>query len=89
MSDFSNLKIQVIDKNSSTDVLKVNSDGSINVRNNTSIFTRPFDRLIVLTKTDEGEPLTIKSQLGGVDIQLATILYDVDGDFQGLEITDY
>ena len=88
MSNFSSLKMQVVDSNSASDALKINSDGSINVRNNASIFTKPFDKLMVLTKTDEGDPITIKSQLNGADVQLATITYDVDGDFQGLEIRD-
>ena len=54
-----------------------------------SIFTKPYNKIIVLTKNDEGDPLTIKTQLNNVDTQLATITYDADGDFLQLELSDY
>lgn len=57
--------------------------GSINV------FTKPYDSIIVLSKNEDGDPLTLKSSFGGNDVQLVTFTYDVDGDFQSLVVSDY
>lgn len=54
-----------------------------------SIFTKQFDKLVVLSKTNEGEPLQIKSQRNNIDVQLVTITYDADGDLQSIEVSDY
>jgi hypothetical protein len=53
-----------------------------------TIFTKPYNKLLVLSKNDDGDPLQIKTQLNGVDVQLAVITYDTDGDLQQLELSD-
>ncbi len=98
MADFSSLPIrtnqagdvamQLVDGTQPSRSLKVNADGSINVGNG-STFTKPFDKIIVLSKTDEGDPLQIKSQFNNIDIQLVTIVYDEDGDLQSIQVSDY
>lgn len=80
--------MQLVDGQQPSRSLKVNSDGSINVGNG-SIFTKPFDKIIVLTKNDAGDPLQIKSQANNLDIQLVTIIYDEDGDLQSIQVSDY
>jgi hypothetical protein len=75
---------------SSSNPLPVGLDTNIilnTVRKN-ALFSKPFDQLTVLTKNDDGDPLTIKSKLDGVDVQLLTITYDLDGDFQNAVITE-
>lgn len=52
------------------------------------VFSKPFDKLSVLTKNDDGDPLTIQSSYLGTGIQLGTIIYDVDGDFQDITVAD-
>lgn len=80
--------IQLVDGTQPGRSLKVNEDGSINVANN-SLFTKPFDKILILSKTDEGDPLQIKSQLNSIDMQLVTIVYDEDGDLQSIQVSDY
>lgn len=59
------------------------------VNNNSHLFTKPFDKIMVLSKNEGGEPTQIKSQLNGSDVQLITIIYDVEGDFLSLEVSNY
>jgi len=59
------------------------ANGSVN------IFTKPFDRIEVISKTEEGDPAEVKSMLLGVNVQLVTIAYDADGDFLNLQLSDY
>lgn len=54
-----------------------------------NIFTKPYNKIIILSKNEEGDPLQIKTQFNNVDTQLATITYDADGDFLQLELSDY
>lgn len=54
-----------------------------------NIFTKPYNKIIVLTKNDQGDPTQIKTQFNGVDVQLAIITYDADGDFLQLELSTY
>lgn len=62
----------------------------VNIANNSAnLFTKPFDSLIVLSKTEYGDPLVIKSTLQGQDVQLVTLSYDDDGDFQSLQVSDF
>jgi len=78
-----------------TDFATVTSAGSkklldVNVLGGSStIFTKPYNKLLVLSKNDNGDPLEIKTQLNGTDVQLATITYDADGDLLQLELSDF
>lgn len=53
-----------------------------------SVFSKPFNKLTVLSKDDDGNPLSIRSSYLGTAIQLAAILYDIDGDFLDIEVSD-
>lgn len=66
----------------------ISTGSTSSITTNTTIFTKPYDSLMVLTKNDCGDPLTIKSTRYGVDSQLATITYDLDGDFQSVSVSD-
>lgn len=59
----------------------------VNVANNGDLFTKPFDKITVISKNEFGDPVVIKSQLGGVDVQQVTLTYDEDGDFLSLEVS--
>lgn len=62
----------------------------VNVTNaNINVFSKPFNSIMVLSKTIDGDPLEIKSQFNNIDVQLVTIIYDEDGDFQSLRVSDY
>lgn len=80
--------MQLVDAAQPSNSLKINGDGSINVGNG-AIFTKPYNAIMVLSKTEEGDPVQIKSQLNNVDVQLVTISYDSDGDLQGIQVSDY
>lgn len=60
----------------------------LNTINLASVFTKPYNRVRVATKNDDGDPTQIITSYAGVDVQSAAILYDSDGDFQDLEVTD-
>lgn len=62
---------------------------SVSIKDNTSLFSKPYDTLIVLSKDDEGDPLSIKSRKNGKDVQLMTITYDEDGDLQSITVGDF
>jgi len=66
----------------------VGTNAGLNVNTMNTLFTKPFTQLTVLTKNSDGDPLTIKSIYNGTDVQLMTITYDSDGDFQQASITD-
>lgn len=51
-------------------------------------FTKPWDRVRVTTKNTDGDPTVIITSFNGVDVQMASIIYDTDGDFQDLQVTD-
>ncbi len=51
------------------------------------VFSKPFDELEVLSKNDDGDPLVVVSRLNTNLVQTVTLTYDVDGDFQKLEIS--
>lgn len=53
-----------------------------------SLFTKPFNAIIVVSKTEFGDPLTIKSQLNNVDVQMITLTYDDNEDLVSLQISD-
>jgi hypothetical protein len=61
----------------------------VNVANSASLFSKPFDSLIVLSKSEYGDPVVIKSTLQGVDVQQVTLVYDEEGDFQSLQVSDF
>lgn len=63
-------------------------DGSIPVTNNVGFFTKPYNSVSVLTKSECGNPTTIKSTYSGTDVQLLTIVYDADGDLQSVTVSD-
>lgn len=65
------------------------SVGALDTVDKATVFTKPFDTLEVLTKNDDGDPLTIQSRYTSNNVQLATITYDVDGDFQSVIVSDY
>lgn len=67
---------------------KVGSLTGLNTNSINDLFTKPFTKLTVLTKNDDGDPLTIRSAYQGVNVQLMTILYDSDGDFQDADVSD-
>lgn len=60
----------------------------VNITNKGDLFTKPFDKIMVMAKNEFGDPVLIKSQLGGVDIQQVALTYDDDGDFQSLEVSN-
>ena len=64
------------------------SVAGLDVVNKAKVFTKPYNKVTILTKNDDGDPLTIRTRYNGVDVQLATIVYDSDGDFQDVEVTD-
>ena len=68
----------------SQDLAKV----GMNTINLASVFTKPYNRVRVSSKNDDGDPTEIITSFGGVDVQSAAILYDSDGDFQDLQVTD-
>lgn len=68
----------------SQDLAKV----GMNTINLASVFTKPYNRVRVVSKNDDGDPTQIITSYSGVDVQSAAILYDSDGDFQDLEVTD-
>lgn len=74
-------------------ISKTESNGKqaldVNIANNSNLFTKPFDKLLVLSKTEFGDPLVIKSQLNGEDVQLVTLQYDDEGDFLSLEVSNF
>lgn len=61
----------------------------VNTVNKAKLFTKPFNKMTVLSKNDDGDPLTIKTQYNGLNVQLATFIYDADGDFVDAEVSDY
>jgi len=60
----------------------------LNINSINDAFSKPFNKLTVLTKNDDGDPLTIRSSYFGTPVQLATVIYDSDGDFQDIEVSD-
>lgn len=60
----------------------------LNVNSINDLFSKPFNKLTVLTKNDDGDPLTIRSSYNGVPVQLMTVIYDADGDFQDAEVSN-
>jgi len=58
------------------------------VHNGGSLFSKPFNKIIVLTKTECGDPLTVKSQLNDIDVQLITATYDDENDLISLQVSD-
>jgi hypothetical protein len=56
--------------------------------NLTKPFTKPWNAVRIEAKNDDGDPTQIITSFGGVDVQQADITYDVDGDFESLEVTD-
>ncbi len=66
----------------------VGTKTGLNVNSINTVFTKPFTKLTVLTKNDDGDPLTIRSMYATTPVQLATIVYDSDGDFQDVEVSD-
>ena len=60
----------------------------LNIVSLASVFTKPYSRIRVSSKNDDGDPTEIITSFAGVDVQMAAILYDSDGDFQNLEVMD-
>jgi hypothetical protein len=67
---------------------KVGTNTGLNTNSINDLFSKPFTRLEVLTKNDDGDPLTIRSSYNGTPVQLMTIVYDSDGDFQSADVVD-
>jgi hypothetical protein len=67
---------------------KVGTNTGLNTNSINELFSKPFTRLEVLTKNDDGDPLTIRSSYNGTPVQLMTIVYDSDGDFQSADVVD-
>jgi hypothetical protein len=67
---------------------KVGTNTGLNVNSINDLFSKPFTKLEVLTKNDDGDPLTIRSSYNGTNVQLMTIVYDSDGDFQSADVVD-
>lgn len=65
-----------------------NTVTGMNVNSINSLFSKPFNKLTVLTKNDDGDPLTIRSSHNGNPAQLMTITYDTDGDFTDVEVSN-
>jgi len=53
-----------------------------------SLFSKPYNKLSILAKNDDGDPLSIQTSYLGTPVQLATLVYDVDGDLQDVEVSD-
>lgn len=51
------------------------------------VFTKPFNKIQVLSKNDDGDPLIVVTKLNNVLVETATIVYDIDGDFESVEVT--
>jgi len=51
-----------------------------------AIFSKPYSRLRVTSKNDDGDPLVIESMFGATVVQTGTITYDADGDFQDITV---
>jgi hypothetical protein len=66
----------------------ISSSSATNVVVQNRLFTKPYNKLSVLSKNDDGNPLQVESYLAGVPKQLATIQYDSDGDFLDVEVSD-
>lgn len=60
----------------------------MNVNSVNDLFSKPFNKLTVLSKNDDGDPLTIRSSYGGIPVQLLTIAYDAEGDFEDAEVSN-
>lgn len=67
---------------------KTGTNTGLNTNSINDLFSKPFTKLTVLTKNDDGDPLTIRSAYLGTPVQLMTIVYDADGDFQDAEVVD-
>jgi hypothetical protein len=82
--------VRIGDQNNEATVEKavVGTKAGLNVNSLNETFSRPFNKLTVLTKNDDGKPLTIRSSYLGTPVQLMTLIWDVDGDFQDVEVVD-
>lgn len=58
------------------------------VNNGGNLFSKPFNKILVLSKNEFGDPLLVKSQLNNVDVQLITLVYDEEEDLVSMEISD-
>lgn len=70
-------------KNASTVI-----SGTVDTVTKNKLFSKPYNKIEVLSKDTDGNPLEVESSLNGVPVQLVTIVYDVDGDFLSAEVTD-
>lgn len=60
----------------------------LNTNSINDLFSKPFTKLTVLSKNDDGDPLEIRSSYNGVPVQLLTIVYDAEGDFEDAEVSN-
>lgn len=60
--------------------------GTVDISNR--LFSKPFNEITVLSKNNDGNPLTVQTYKNNIPVQLLTISYDIDGDFQSAEVTD-
>ena len=69
--------------------VKADEDSSLGVVSlNNSLFSKAYTNVVVIAKNDCGDPLQIKSTHKGKDVQLITITYDSDGDFESATVSD-
>jgi len=66
----------------------IDQTSTSNVLVQNKLFTKAYNKLSVLSKNDDGNPLQVESFLNGTPIQLANIQYDADGDFLEVEVSD-
>lgn len=82
--------VRLGDQNNEVTVAKaaVGTRAGLDVVGINDLFSKPYTKLTVLTKNDDGDPLTIRSRYQGTNVQLMTITYDADGDFQDADVSD-
>jgi len=82
--------IRIGDQNNEATVTKAvtGTKAGLDVNALNEAFNKPYNKLTVLTKNDDGNPLTIRSRYFGTDVQLMTIIWDADGDFEDFEVVD-
>lgn len=59
-----------------------------NIVNLAKPFNRPWDSVRISAKNDCGDPTEIITSYKGTDVQMASIIYDSDDDFESLTVTD-
>lgn len=62
------------------DFLDINPDGSINAINTSQLIPFKYDKIEILAKNANGDPLSVQYSQSGSTVATLTIVYDIDGD---------